>query len=1231
MDVVAAPTSGDPETDALVEGPIWSSTSLSFSFPTLASQFTGYAGGEPAVNFEALNPTQQAAVRAIFASISSFANLTFSEVTGASASTAVLRFGMSDAPETAHAYLPSATELGGDSWYNNSDGEYDNPVRGNYAWVTFEHEIGHALGLGHPHEATPPMPMDRDSLQFTVMSYRSKVGDSLHGYSSDAWGFPQSYMVEDIAALQFLYGANYTYRSTGNLYLWSPTTGELFVDGVGQGAPGANVIFQTVWDGGGIDTFDLSNHVVDPNSFGNQTVIDLRPGEGSYLQTQRADLGTGPFAVNFFTAALYHGDTRSLIENAIGTNGRDLIRGNEAANRLEGNGGGFDELYGFGGDDILTADGILQGGDGNDVLSGTGTLSGDAGNDTLSGGGWLSGGAGNDLLTASDSGAQLKGNEGEDRLVGAGGNDTLDGGDDADTLSGGAGNDSLFGGAGDDVLTAGDGNDTLEGGNGNDVLKGGLGDDTYSIGDTSDQIVELAGEGTDTVQAYLSFAASDTIENIALGGQSAINAIGNALNNVLSGNGSANILDGGAGADTLYGYMGDDIYYVDDPNDLVYEQRGLGTDIVYASTSYVLRETPQLPPPGPGYDPYAGASLRPEYTGENEIERLVLTGSANLSATGNTSANTLEGNSGANVLNGMAGADTLIGGAGADQLIGGAGADVFLYQSTADTLAGQEDWLSDFEHGTDAIDLRQFATTNLALAVFESGTPGVWTRATVATQGGPTMSLRIAGVATQADFLVVHAAVPPQTIIGTAGDDVLVSQGGADTLLGLAGNDTLVGNASVASTMQGGTGDDWYFLYGSGDSLVELAGQGNDRLLAGASYTLSAGREIETLTTLDAAGTAAVDLTGNELGQIILGNAGANVLSGGGGSDTLLGLAGNDTLVGNANAASTLQGGTGDDWYFVFRTGDSLVEFTGEGNDRLFAGVNYTLSASQAIETLSTLDGAGSARVDLTGNELSQIILGNAGANVLSGGGGSDILLGLGGNDILVGNADAASTLQGGTGDDWYFVFRTGDSLVELAGEGSDRLLAGVNYILSAGQAIETLSTLDGAGAVAIDLGGNELDQAIIGNAGANVLSGGGGSDTLLGLGGNDTLYGGDGDDQLAGGLGADTLDGGAGADLLVFSDALGGGNVDSVAGFTSGQDRLLLENDVFAGLGTGGLAVGAFAAGTAAADADDRIVYNSTTGSLWFDADGNGAGAAVLFATFTPGATLAAADIVVV
>jgi Ca2+-binding RTX toxin-like protein len=138
----------------------------------------------------------------------------------------------------------------------------------------------------------------------------------------------------------------------------------------------------------------------------------------------------------------------------------------------------------------------------------------------------------------------------------------------------------------------------------------------------------------------------------------------------------------------------------------------------------------------------------------------------------------------------------------------------------------------------------------------------------------------------------------------------------------------------------------------------------------------------------------------------------------------------------------------------------------------------------------------------------------------------------------------------------------------------------------------------------------------IVGNDGANVLSGLDGNDNLAGLGG---------DDILAGGAGRDRLNGGSGADAFVFDTTpVNVTNTDFITDFTPGEDKIWLDDAIYAALGPpGALAAGAFhivTSGLAAAAADDRIIYNSTNGALWYDADGNGAGAAVYLAQLSAG-----------
>ncbi len=472
--------------------------------------------------------------------------------------------------------------------------------------------------------------------------------------------------------------------------------------------------------------------------------------------------------------------------------------------------------------------------------------------------------------------------------------------------------------------------------------------------------------------------------------------------------------------------------------------------------------------------------------------------------------------------------------------------------------------------------------------------------------------------------------VAPDPVTGTSGDDVLTGSpgGGADALAGRGG-------------------DDVYLVDNPLDGVAELTGQGNDVVYTRLGYTLSAGSEIEVLSAASQSDTAAMLLVGNEFGQFLYGNAGANYLDGGSGNDTLVGFG-------------------GDDSYVVDDVNDYVAEVAGGGNDIVYVRGSFSLGASQEVETLAALSQAGGKPIVIVGNNFNQFLYGNAGANYLDGGSGNDTLVGFGGDDsyvvddvndfvaesagggndivyvrgsfslgasqeveilaalsqagtaaiVIVGNGidqrlfgnngdnyldggGGTDILQGFAGNDTYLVDSLSDYVVEGAGEGSDVVYARSSYALVGGQEIEVLSTASQSSITAIDLTGNEFGNALYGNAGANVLNGGAGGDYLQGFGG---------------------------ADIFQFTAALGAGNVDTIADFVSGTDKIALDDAIF-----GAFSANAFVAGTAAQDADDRIVYDSATGQLFFDADGNGAGAHVLFATLQPGTVLAASDFMMI
>lgn len=340
-------------------------------------------------------------------------------------------------------------------------------------------------------------------------------------------------------------------------------------------------------------------------------------------------------------------------------------------------------------------------------------------------------------------------------------------------------------------------------------------------------------------------------------------------------------------------------------------------------------------------------------------------------------------------------------------------------------------------------------------------------------------------------------------------------------------------------------------------------------------------------------------------------------LEGGAGNDQLFGGDDQDTLYGDAGA-DTLYGGAGDDRFGVENAGDVVTEFDGGGDhDLVISSVdNYFLPAF--VEELTLW---GDAVVGY-GNDLDNILVGTSAGNSLSGNDGDDRLFGRGGSDWLNGGG-GDDTMAGGAGRDSYFVDSAGDVIVEEAGGGRDRVYPIGDYTLVG--AVEDLvlwSSADGTG--------NALDNRIYGSDGTNRLSG---------LGGDDTLDG--------GGWGTDTLRGGDGADTFRFTDQPGTYTADRIFDFLPGTDRLVLlnGNPPEPGLPPGNEAdygstgrldpddARFYAAPGARSghDADDRLVYDTDSGKLYYDPDGDGPDAALLVFTLRGAPSLAATDITVV
>jgi Ca2+-binding RTX toxin-like protein len=422
------------------------------------------------------------------------------------------------------------------------------------------------------------------------------------------------------------------------------------------------------------------------------------------------------------------------------------------------------------------------------------------------------------------------------------------------------------------------------------------------------------------------------------------------------------------------------------------------------------------------------------------------------------------------------------------------------------------------------------------------------------------------------------------------------------TIDGLDSNDLLLGTAG-ADTLIGGIGNDAYRIGNAADTVTENATEGNDTVVTSVSWTLGASQSVETMGTVNAASTSAVDLTGNDLAQSIYGNAGANKLGGGGGKDYLVALGGDDELDGGTGA-DNMRGGTDSDIYYVDDLGDAIFEAIDEGDDKVVASASYALSGGADVEEIDTSDSAATTAINLSGNEFAQTLTGNAGNNVLNGHGGADHMVGLAGNDI-------------------YAVDNALDTILEIADGGDDRLAASTSYELGKMTRVETLGTSNEASTSAIDLTGNAFNNSIYGNSGSNVLSGGGGNDALRGLAG---------DDVLRGGTGHDNLRGGAGADHFQFDTPLDSAtNVDQILDFNIADDTILLNDSNFGELAPGALDAEALHIGASAAEVDDRIIYDSITGSLYYDADGSDPGKAIQFATLDAGLALTAGDFTVI
>ncbi len=638
-----------------------------------------------------------------------------------------------------------------------------------YSFQTYVHEIGHALGLGHagPYNGSATYGVDNsyqnDSWATSVMSYFDQTENDYFSTLGFTRQLAVSPIVADIVATTSLYGTATTTRTGSTTYGFNNTSGrEIYLAVVGQSA-----LTYTIVDHGGTDTLDYSG----------------------YTAAQRINLNAETFSNVGGRVGNVSIARGTIIENAIGGSGADVLFGNAAANVLTG-GLGNDSYF------VDSSDRVIEtAGGGYDIVYASANFTLGAGaevevlgtiNNTATTAINLTGNELNNYLTGNAGSNLLDGRGGSDYLDGRGGNDSyfVDSGDIVLENAGG-GYDIVYAsasftlGAGAEVEVLGTINNTattainltgnelnnylignagsnlLDGRGGSDYLDGRGGNDSYYV-DSGDIVLENAGGGYDIVYASSNFTLGAGMEIEVLGtvdntATTAINLTGNELNNYLTGNAGANVFYGLGGRDYLVGRGGNDSYYVDS-GDIVLENAGEGYDTIYTNTDYTLP---------------SGA----------EVEVL---GTINNTA---TTAINLFGNQLNNYLTGNAGSNLLDGAGGNDYLVGRSGNDSY-YVDSGDTV---------LENAGDGYDI-VYASANFTLG---------------------------AGAEVEVLGTINNTATTAITLTGNELNNYLTGNAGANILNGAGGNDYL-----------NGRGGNDIFLFGaaSGADVITDFAQGQDKI-----------------------------------------------------------------------------------------------------------------------------------------------------------------------------------------------------------------------------------------------------------------------------------------------------------------------------------------------------------------------------------------------------------------
>ena len=1021
----------------------------------------------------------------------------------------------------------------------------------------------------------------------------------------------------------------------------------------------------TMIGGAGSDTYvvdDVNDSV---------TESDSAAGTGGTDQVRTSiNYTLGDNVENLFAAAA----NGTAISNGV------VLNGNALANNI-GGGNGNDVLFG-GNDTTFDSAGVatgaidtLSGGQGNDtyIISG-----GNAGgedvivenaNDALNG---TVGGVDQVIVIASAERTSYTLTTGAvvESIIASDASSTLE-----LNLTGNASTQTIVGNAGANVLSSG----ASTNGGGRDTLIGLGGNDIYNVASGLVRVQEDANGGFDQVNITGLGNADNTNTNAAgtvdgsrdydfsgsfverieadVTGTGFLNITGNSNSQYIGGNAGSNVLIGNGGTDTLAGFDGDDTYVVDSLDDVVLENSGGGNDRVIALGNYALGGTD-----GDGDTIIsnvelltASGTLLNTRTGQGngtfDLNALSTATTLNNYLVGDIDSQTIFGSAGNNILDGFRtngdatdGAD--IDGGGADTLVGLGGSDTYRVYDQSDVVIEDTNGGFDWVYTSASYDLR--ANQDDAQTATFTDEDGV-TRAFGATS------------ATDPNYLSYNAAGGTGQNAVTAGSSAAsqmqieilsaANQQGTETGLNLSGNgfgQIIVGNFAANVISDGGLleqqattamigrsagnfaggqdqlaglrGNDTYNVTAQSTTVNEDAGNGTDQVnvyyqTSGGTFGLIADAEVEFLTARLAGN--GINLLGNRFNQVITGNTGDDAFNGGGGQDTLVGGAGSDVYTIDASNAGNVT-------IIEYATTDVAASGTGATAtprtlDRVNTSVSFDLAATNAayvgpdgnvaaggdanaVISIEQIVGLGGGDINITGNGARQLIVGTTGNNVLNG--DNDTRVG-GANSALAGT-NGGDTLQGLTGNDSYRVYTQADVALEADGQGTDIVFTSGDYTLYQGQSIEGLTAANQSSTTGLLLTGNNLAQSagIIGTNGADTIWGRGGNDVLTGRGGSDTFG---------------------------FAE-IGAGNSDTITDFAPG-DFIALDAATFSSVvnnGSPALDAGEFIVGTQAVDNNDFIIYNQSTGQLFYDADANGSAAsAILFAQITPGTALGFNDFI--